>query len=304
MIDLKKLSTSELVEQWLREQDINPVSRSTYRMAFRCYQKWIVINSIPILQVQPEHIIDFKRFLIDNKGSRTADLYFTVVRRFYKWLELRKVYPNICFGIHSPRKEKSFSRMPLSVDQVQNLLKSINRDDLKGKRDFAMILLMVRTGLRAVEVSRMDVADITTMNGANVLKIQAKGRTHKGTIVPVSENTLKPIRDYLTDPMYYSEDALFTTTRHGKRMPPDYIGLVIKRRMKAAGLTEKGFSSHSLRHTTADLLLRDNESLFNVQQVLRHTNPGITSLYLRKLEMERMIQNPATKRLDDIIQID
>lgn len=299
------LSTKELIDKWLREQDINPVSRNTYRQAFRCFHKWIVNNGVPILKIQPEHIVNYKRYLIDTKGSRTSDLYFTVCRRFFKWLELRKVYPNVCFGINSPRKEKSFSRMPLSVDQVQNLLKSINRDDLKGKRDFSIILLMVKSGLRVVEVSRMDVGDLTTVNGANVMRIQSKGRTHKGAIIPVSESTLKHIWKYLSDRETYSDDSpLFATIRDGERLKPEYIGTIIKRQMKKAGLTEKGFSSHSLRHTTGDLLLRNDATLFDVQQVLRHTSPNITSLYLRKLEQERMIQNPCTIILDDLIQIE
>jgi len=87
---------------------------------------------------------------------------------------------------------------PLTVDDVSGLLGSIDRSTIEGKRDYALINLLIRTGLRTIETIRADVGDIRQASGETVLSVQGKGRDEKDELVILTPPSLNPIREYLT----------------------------------------------------------------------------------------------------------
>ena len=78
----------------------------------------------------------------------------SALRQFYGWTEVSLFYPNIARSVKAPRTKKGFMKSPLAPKQATALL-----DYLKGKslRNYAIVNLILRTGLRTIEVSRLDV---------------------------------------------------------------------------------------------------------------------------------------------------
>jgi integrase/recombinase XerC/integrase/recombinase XerD len=127
-------------------------------------------------------------------SSLTVGSYITSVRRFYEWTEANKFYPNVAKGIKTPKRKQQFKNSLYSQLRLQPLL-SYYQD--KALRDYAIITLLLRTGLRTIEVIRASVEDITFKGSQRVLLIQGKGRDEKDNFVLLTDKTYQPIAEYL-----------------------------------------------------------------------------------------------------------
>lgn len=148
-------SPEHLIESFLNAHDVKEISREGYGRRLRQFFLWCETQQIR----QPDRtsILQYKRYIIDRcRSSYTVSGYMVAVRQFFAWAETVKLYPNICRGIKGTRRQKGFCRDPLTVEQVTELLNSINRSSLLEKRDFALLNLLARTGLRTIEVTRAD----------------------------------------------------------------------------------------------------------------------------------------------------
>ena len=224
----------------------------------------------------------------------------TSVRRFYEWTEANKFYPNVAKGIKSPKRRQQFKKQPLLPAQATGLL---NYYQAKDSRDYAIISLLLRTGLRTIEVIRANVEDITFKGSQRVLLVQGKGRDEKDNFVLLTDKTYKPIEEYLNNRIDQTSAPLFTSTSNnskGERLSTRTISYIAKEGLKAIGLNEKAFTAHSLRHTTAVNILRAGGSLETAQFTLRHSNPATTQIYTATLTEERRLQNSGEALIDSL----
>ena len=122
-----------------------------------------------------------------------------------------------------------------------------------GMRDFALLNLMLRTGLRDIEVVRADCGDIQTVSGVDVLYIQGKGRPGKDNYVVLTESALAPIRDYLgmRDDSRGSSPLFTSVARRnsGERLTTRSVSRIVKEAMRKIGIDDPRYTAHSLRHT-------------------------------------------------------
>ena len=167
---------------------------------------------------------------------------------------------------------------------------------------------MLRTGLRTIEVSRAQIGDICYMGEQRVLKIWGKGKSEadKGrdyNFVVLTDKTYLPIKNYLeaTRRGAKSGEPLFTSNSHqnqGEQLSTRTISGLCKEGLKAIGLDGKEYTAHSLRHTTASLLLGHGETLLAVQHVLRHASVNTTQRYTKLKEREMRLTNAPETALD------
>jgi integrase/recombinase XerC/integrase/recombinase XerD len=233
-------------------------------------------------------------------SSLTVGSYITSVRRFYEWTEANKYYPNVAKGVKTPKRKQQFKKQPLLPAQATALL---NFYQDKALRDYAIISLLLRTGLRTIEVIRASVEDITFKGSQRVLLIQGKGRDEKDNFVVLTDKTYQPIADYLATRSSIASGPLFTSTSNnskGDRLTTRSISYIAKEGLKAIGLDERSFTAHSLRHTTAVNILRAGGSLETAQFTLRHSNPATTQIYTATLEEERRLQNSGEALIDSL----
>ena len=212
------------------------------------------------------------------------------------------VYPNIAKGVHAPKRKQAFRKQPLTVAQVGNLLRF--EQGTQSARDYAIVNLMVRTGLRCVEVVRANVGDITYKGGQRVLLVQGKGRDEKDNFVILTDAAYNPIREYLNTRTGIDDNApLFASVSHnndGGRMTTRAVSGIAKQGLKNTGLDNKVFTAHSLRHTAAVNILRAGGSLEQAQYTLRHSNPATTQIYTATIREEQRLNNGGENLLDGL----
>lgn len=290
----------ELVDEFIMAQDVKQSSRALYKRTLKQFFIWVVKKSYNLSEIARPQIIEYKENLLaSGMSSLSVASYITSVRRFYEWAEANKYYPNVAKGIKSPKRRQQFKKQPLTPTQATALL-SFYQD--KALRDYAIISLLLRTGLRTVEVVRARIEDITYKGSQRVLLIQGKGRDERDNFVILTDKTYQPIAQYLaTRSNAKASEPLFTSTSNnsrGERLTTRTVSYIAKEGLKAIGLDERSFTAHSLRHTTAVNILRAGGSLEMAQFTLRHSNPATTMIYTATLTEERRLENSGEALID------
>ena len=149
----------DLVDSFINSQDVKLSSKLLYRRTLKQYSNWVESKSYLLSEIARPQLLEYKEELLNsNMSSLTVGSYITSVRRFYEWTEANIIYPNVAKGIKTPKRKQQFKKQPLLPAQATALL-SYYQD--KALRDYAIVNLLLRTGLRTIEVIRANVEDIT-----------------------------------------------------------------------------------------------------------------------------------------------
>jgi len=296
------LNIEALVDSFIRSQDIMVSSKNLYKRTLKQYFNWVSTSTYLLNELARPQLLEYKGYLLaSNMSSLTVGSYITSVRRFYEWTEANKYYPNIAKGIKTPKRKQQFKKQPLLPAQATDLLNYYEDKDL---RDYAIINLLLRTGLRTIEVTRATVEDIIFKGGQRVLMVHGKGRDEKDNFVILTDKAYKPIADYLASRENVKDtDPLFISTSNnskGGMLSTRTISFIAKEGLKAIGLDEKSYTAHSLRHTTAVNILRAGGSIETAQFTLRHSNPATTQIYTATLNEERRLKNSGEALIDSL----
>lgn len=293
---------SAVVSAFAISQDVKTTTRELYRRTLSTFFDWVRETGRTITALSVIDLIQYKDELLNaGKSTLTVASYINSIRRFYEWAEANKYYPNIGKGVHAPKRRQQFRKQPLTVAQVGDLLR---HEKEQTPRDYALINLIVRTGLRCIEVVRADVGDITYISGQRVLMIHGKGRDEKDNFVILPDGVYLPIKAYLDTREDITPNApLFASVSNrnsGGRMTTRAVSGIAKAGLKNVGLDNKVFTAHSLRHTAAVNVLRAGGSREKVQEMLRHANPATTEIYIATIKEEQRIKSGAEYLLDDL----
>ena len=294
---------AEVVEMFIASQDVKESSRKSYKRALRQFALWVMdAKHYSFAELTRVQILEYKEELLaSGKSSLTASSYLTSVRRFYEWLEASKIYPNIAKGVKTPYRKKQFRKQPLYPDQVKTMLDA--EQHTNSLRDYALVNLLVRTGLRTIEASRANVEDITYKGGQLVLMVMGKGRDEIDDFVILTDKAYKPLKEYLDSRKAKGGQPLFTSESNnskGERMTTRTINGIAKRALRAAGLDSKYYTAHSLRHTAAIGILLGGGTLEMVQMTLRHANPATTQIYTATINEKRRLAASGESLLDSM----
>lgn len=301
----------ELIDSFIRSLDIKPNSRLLYRRTLKQYFTWIADKGYNLPELSRAQILEYKDYLLNTKrirktgeavelSSLTTASYLTSVKLFYEWTEATKLYPNIARGVGSPKRKQQFRKKPLLPQQATALLDYYKT---RALRDFAIVNLLLRTGLRTIELIRADIEDIVFKGSQRVLLIKGKGRDEKDNFVILTDKAYSPIKEYLETRTYTGSSPLFisdSNNNKGQRLTTRSISFIAKEGLKAIGLNDKQFTAHSLRHSTAVNILRAGGSLETAQLTLRHSNPATTQIYTATLNEERRLQNNGEALIDSL----
>jgi site-specific recombinase XerD len=167
---------------------------------------------------------------------------------------------------------------------VERLLACCDRSTLDGARDFAMLLLLARLGLRSVEVSRLELEDLDWRAGELVVH----GKARRQDRLPLPDDVGQALTAYLSVRGRCDSRRMFLTLRAPIRpIRPDLVVDVVQRMCMRAGVAHVG--PHRLRHTLASELLAQGASLQDISQVLRHRDLATTAIYA-KVDLGRLRQ--------------
>ena len=299
----RALRIDELTDFFISSQDVKDSSKRLYRRTIEQYFNWIRDHRLQLDSLTRADILKYKEYLLSSgMSSLSVGSYITVVKIFYQWAEGNKLYPNIAKDVRTPKREKKFERKPLSDIQAQALLEYYRDKQAEALRDYAVVTLILRTGLRTIEVIRANVEDIVFEGGNRILYLQGKGKYDRNNFVILSEKAYSPIEAYLkTRGALKSKEPLFTSASNnnmGGRLTTRAISRLAKEGLKAIGIDDRRYTAHSLRHTTACSLIRAGASLEDVQGVLRHSNPATTQIYLSSIAEETRLRRNTEALLD------
>jgi integrase/recombinase XerD len=159
---------------------------------------------------------------------------------------------------------------------VARLLASCDRESAVGLRDLAIVTVLVRLGLRAGELSRMDLGDIDWRAG----EISVRGKGNRQDRLPLPVDVGEAIVDWLRQRPGTACPRVFTTVRPPRgALAPSGISAVVRRACLRCGLPPVG--AHRLRHTAATELVRAGAGLREVALVLRHARLSTTAIYAK-----------------------
>lgn len=212
----------------------------------------------------PTHLRSFFRFLF--RTARTAT-------------DLAPSIPRVAqrYGARLPRF--------LTPDQVEQLLAAVRADTPLGRRNYAMVLLSARLGLRAPEVIAIRIDDIDWRKGE--ILVRGKGQRHDR--LPLPPDVGEALAEYVRRDRVTASRLLFVTDRAPRRPFPDgqILNLILRHAFAKAGLTPRTpyVGSHILRHSLATSLIRQGATLAEIGDLLRHRSHQSTMIYA-KLDVE------------------
>ena len=219
-----------------------------------------------------------------HNSTRTRNLRLTAIRSLFSYAALR--HPEHALLIQRvlaipPKRFDKGTVTFLTATEVDALLNAPDLTRWEGRRDRAMILLAVQTGLRVSELTGLDCSDITQGTGANV-RCEGKGRKQRA--VPLTSPVQVLLQAWLTERAGRPPDPLFPT-RTGRRLSRDAVALRVSTHTAAAAqhcpsLLGKRIHPHVLRHTCAMALLQAGVDTSVIALWLGHAGVRSTDAYL------------------------
>ena len=283
----RPVEAADVIAAYLAELDATPKTRDVYRRALARFASWLDARGLPINQTTRAHVVAYKKELEATRSAATVNLYLVAVRGLYGWLDANGAYPNVARDVRGVRKHAALGHDALTLEQARDVLADRGQGE-EAARDYAMVNLMARRGLRTIEVARADVGDIRQMAGQSVLYVQGKGHASKDDFVILGEECLAPIRDYLTQRGHVTDDeplfASMGNRNHGGRVTTRTVSRVVKEAYARQGISDPHITAHSLRHTAVTLSLVGGASLQEAQAMARHANISTTLIYAHNLK--------------------
>ncbi|MFZ1414316.1 MAG: site-specific integrase [Defluviicoccus sp.] len=228
---------------------------------------------------------DVHRFIVRHvqKGALgRAKLLVTALRSFLRFLQQRGAIATDLAAAIPGVASWRLSHLPktLPPEQVERLVASCDRGMPTGRRDYAILLLLARLGLRGGEVVAMALDDLDWECG----EIVVRGKGQRLTRLPLPTDVGAALADYLCHvrPVCSTRRVFIRMSAPLRGLAgPGAICCVIRRALKRAGLTPEFKGAHLLRHSLATNLLHRGASLVEIGQLLRHSQPTTTQIYAK-----------------------
>lgn len=296
---------TDLVKEFILFKDISKNSKRLYVRTLRQFNNWLLNNCYNYSEISQPHILKYKEELfLKGLSSLTVASYITSLKSFYEWAEINNYCKNITRGVRAPKRKNEFKKQPLNTNQQKDLLTFLQ--SAHNIKKYAIINLLLTTGIRTIELTRANVGDIVYKSGKRVLLVQGKGREVKDNFVILTDSAYKPIAEYLTtrgkvsniEPLFISD----SNNSKGERLTTRTISKIAKDVLKAIGINEKCFTAHSLRHTLAVNILKAGGGLDIAQGTLRHSNPATTQIYTATLNEELRLQKSGEELVEKYLK--
>lgn len=237
-------------------------------------------RSFQFSNITPRDLIAFvqKEAVRRRNSIKTVE---TALRSFMRYLLFSGLVKQDLSTAIPSAPNRRFTSIPrhLTADQVSRVLASCNRQTRTGRRDYAILLLLARLGLRAGEVEALKLDDIDWTTGT--LTVHGKGG--KVCQMPMLHDVGKAISVYLRKDRLSSPDrSLFQrigAPRHG--LGRTVVGSVVRFALERSGVQSTTRGSHQFRHTIGNQMLAKGASLAEIGEVLRHESPDTTFIYTK-----------------------
>lgn len=267
----------------LKERGLSTVTGSRYWPYIRRFILERFGNkSMRFCQLCPQ---DIDRFLLSHAHKRTpkvAQLMVSAMRSFLRFLfrygetkcDLSTAVPTVAAW--------RLSEVPkyIKPEEVESLLESCDRTTSVGRRNYSILLLIARLGLRAGEIVALELGDINWR--ASEVTIRGKGQFCDR--LPLPQSVGEALAVYLkNDRPKCSARRVFVRTRAPYRgfNNSTTVSTIVRRTVEKSGLNTPSKGAHLLRHSLATDMLRKGASMTEIGELLRHRSPNSTEIYAK-----------------------
>lgn len=215
--------------------------------------------------------------------SRRVQLMTTALRSFLQFARYRGDIDKDLAACVPAVANWKLSAIPRAIPpaQVDLVLASIDRKTVMGRRDYAILLILARLGLRAGEIKTLTLEDLDWQQGF----ITVRGKGGRYSQLPLPADVGEAIADYLRNgrPAVSSSRCVFLRAKApiGGFNGQSGIGTVVRHALERAGINAARKGAHQFRHALASQMLRQGASLSEIGELLRHRSPQTTAIYAK-----------------------
>lgn len=271
-------------EQSLKNQDLSAGTVKGYKNDLQQFIRWLENSTgkkFTPAQITQVDLLSYRSYLQHQKrfNATTINRKINSLKKFCHWAQTENlISDNPGIGIRQIKMtQRHIAPRYLTRNEINALLRSAQQcwPSLR-KRNYALLQLLLQTGIRLGELRQLYLEDIKISDRSGSIRIQGKG--NKERVVPLNNSVRKAITEYLSS-RQIATGPLFLSQRH-KAISTREIQNIMENLLRSAGLTGRGFSTHSLRHTFATHYLQDHPGdLVGLATLLGHSNLNSTAIY-------------------------
>ena len=277
-----------------------------WNQAIKDYKSYLKIErglSLNSIMSYENDIISLKNYILDNKikespiectpdtvnsfiynsskknSPRSQARKISGLKSFFKFLVFEGYLKSSPMSnIESPKLGRKLPDI-LNVEEISQMINSINIKEKFGQRNKTIIEILYGTGIRVSELIELKISNIFFKE--NLIRVLGKG--DKERFVPIGLKAKKSIIDYINNDRKYqkieeSSNDILILSKYGKKITRHMIFTLIKNISKQSGITKK-ISPHTFRHSFASHLLKNGADLRTIQLILGHENITTTEIY-------------------------
>ena len=277
-----------------------------WNQAIKDYKSYLKIErglSLNSIVSYENDIISLKNYILDNKikespiectpdtlnsfiynsskknSPRSQARKISGLKSFFKFLVFEEyIKSSPMSNIESPKLGRKLPDI-LNVEEISQMISSINIKEKFGQRNKTIIEILYGTGIRVSELIELKISNIFFKE--NLIRVLGKG--DKERFVPIGLKAKKSIIDYINNNRKYqkieeSSNDILILNKYGKKITRHMIFTLIKNISKKSGITKK-ISPHTFRHSFASHLLKNGADLRTIQLILGHENITTTEIY-------------------------
>ncbi len=279
-------------ERLMHERNVSPHTVAAYRDTFRLLLGFVQLrlrkppSSLSLTDLDAPLIGAFLDHLERNRGNaaRTRNARLAAIHSFFRYLALQEPMHAALIQRVLAMPTKRYERRPidfLTREEMQALLAAPDRNCWLGRRDHALLLLALQTGLRVSELTGLRCEDLVFGPGAHV-RCQGKGRKERCT--PLRRDAVTTLRAWMRERRGRPQEPLLPTARGG-HMSRDAVEYLVAKyaaiaKQHCPTLRNKRISPHVLRHSTAMDLLQRGIDRSVIALWLGHESIETTQMYL------------------------
>lgn len=289
---LARLLEAFFTDRLVRQRQASPHTIAAYRDTFRLLLAFAQLRikkepaALSLDDLEPSFIGAFLEDLEKRRGNcaRTRNARLAAIHSFFRYAALQEpAHAGLIqrvLSIPSKRHDRKLIGF-LTRDEIDALLRAPDRRSWSGRRDHALLLLAIQTGLRVSELTSLRRQDVVLGAGAHV-RCLGKGRKERCT--PLRRETAATLRQWLRELPPHPAGPLFPSAR-GPAMSSDGVQYLVTKhvavaRQRCPSLAKKRISPHVLRHSTAMDLLHHGVDRSVIALWLGHESTETTQVYL------------------------
>jgi site-specific recombinase XerD len=266
-----------------QERGLSPETLTTYIPLVRCFlSNFFKAGTIGLEKLCPKDITAFILSYTQSVKRSTAKLMVTSLRAFFRYLRFRGQIATDLAAFVPAISDWRLTGLPKSLEQeqIECLLKSCDQNTKVGQRDYTILSLLARLGLRAGEIVKMTLDDINWDVGELIIR----GKGPRKDKLPIPYDVGEALAAYLQHGRpACSTRCVFIRARAPYRGFSSSVAIcnVVQRALLRAKINSCYKGAHLLRHSLATNMLRKGASLTEIGEILRHQLPSTTELYTK-----------------------